>query len=94
MWKPDRPLMIAGRALSDQDTWLIEFEEEFHELCDGKIDALWLAGLACTLYRLNKDRPPREAAEAAFTTLGYELPRHELEDFLTLASLPHRVELH
>lgn len=54
--------MIAGRALSDHDTWLIEFEDEFHELCDGQIDTLWLAGLACTLYPPNKDRAPREAA--------------------------------
>lgn len=94
MWKPDRPLMIAGRALSDQDTWLIEFEEEFHGLCGGQIDALWLSGLACALYPLNKERPPCEAAEVAFTTLGYEMPRHELEDFFALMTSLHRAELH
>ncbi len=95
MWKPDRPLMIAGRVLSDQDTWLIEFEEEFHELCGGEIDSFWLAGLACTLYPLNKDRAPREAASVAFMTLGYELPhRDELEDFFVLAPTPDRAELH
>ncbi|MDP9882399.1 hypothetical protein J2W25_006739 [Variovorax boronicumulans] len=86
--------MIAGRALSDQDTWLIEFEEEFHELCDGQIDPLWLAGLACTLYPLNKDRAPREAAGVAFTTLGYELPQRALEDFFVLAPQSGRSALH
>ncbi|ATA52866.1 MULTISPECIES: hypothetical protein [Variovorax] len=86
--------MIAGRALSDHDTWLIEFEEEFHELCDGQIDPLWLAGLACTLYPLNKDRAPREAAGVAFTTLGYELPHRALEDFFVLAPPSDRSALH
>lgn len=94
MWKPDRPLMIAGRALSDQDIWLIEFEEEFYELCDGQIHAPWLSGLACTLYPLNRDRSPSVAAQVAFTTLGYELPRHELEDFFALTSSLHQAELH
>lgn len=86
--------MIAGRALSDHDTWLIEFEDEFHELCDGQIDTLWLAGLACTLYPLNKDRAPREAAGIAFTTLGYESPYREPEDFFVPAPSPGRTQVH
>jgi hypothetical protein len=83
MWKPDKPIVIAGEALTVQEAWWREFSNTFHELCGGEIDAEWLDGLAATLYPLNVDRPPREAAEVAFVTLGYELPGTELEDPFT-----------
>ncbi len=50
----------GSTTLSDQEAWWNEFADEFHELC----------GLAGTLYPLNAEREPREAAEVAFMTLG------------------------
>lgn len=83
MWKPDSPIVIAGHTLTDQEAWWHEFIAEFHELCGGDVDHEWLVGLAGTLYPLNVDRAPREAAEVAVMTLGYELPGFELEEPFT-----------
>lgn len=80
MWKPDKPIVDFGRTLTDQEAWWREFGNEFHELCGGEVDEEWLDGLAATLYPLNMDRAPREAAEVAFITLGYEFPGTELEE--------------
>ncbi|WP_185738285.1 hypothetical protein [Variovorax beijingensis] len=78
--EPDKPIVIAGQALTDQEAWWHEFTHKFHELCGGEVDHEWLSGLAATLYPRNMDREPREAAEVAFMTLGYELPGYELEE--------------
>ena len=83
MWKPGKPIVIGGSTLSPREAWWHEFADEFHELCGGEVDREWLVGLAATLYPLNADRAPREAAEVAFMTLGYELPGHELEEPFT-----------
>jgi hypothetical protein len=72
--------VASGEALTDKEAWWREFANEFHELCEGMIDNDWLAGLAATLYPLNADREPREAARVAFVTLDYELPGMELEE--------------
>ena len=88
MWKPDKPIVSGSSTLSDQEAWWHEFVAEFHELCGGEVDHEWLVGLAGTLYPLNADRAPREAAEVAFMTLGYEPPGYELEE--TLIPPPHR----
>ncbi|MGJ7530862.1 hypothetical protein [Variovorax sp. GB1P17] len=93
MWKPDKPIVIAGRSLTDQEAWWHEFTAEFYELCGGDVDHEWLVGLAETLYSLNVDRAPREAAEVAVMTLGYELPGYELEEPFTPPS-PRRPGLH
>ncbi|MNV44487.1 hypothetical protein D3C71_1362510 [compost metagenome] len=94
MWKPDRPLMIAGRPLSIQDGWLVEFEEIFDELCGGQLDPLWLSGLAATLYPLNMDRAPHVAARIAFVTLGYEPSRGATDDLLATLAPSSSSELH
>jgi hypothetical protein len=79
MWKPAKPIVIAGVVLTDQEAWWLEFSREFHELCEGMVDHEWLAGFAATLYPLNRDRPPRESALVAFATLSYEHPEMEAE---------------
>ena len=94
MWKPDKPMVIAGQALTDQEAWWHEFTHEFHELCGGEVDHEWLFGLAATLYPLNIDREPREAAEVAFMTLGYELPGSEFEEPFTPPAPRRRPGLH
>ena len=83
MWKPDKPIVIAGSELSAQEAWMHEFAGEFYELCSGEVDLVWLLGLASTLYLLNLDRAPREAAVVAFTPPGYDLPEDELEEPFT-----------
>lgn len=80
MWKPDKPIVIGGAALTPQEAWWHEFKDEFRMLCADEVDHEWLTGLAGTLYPLNTDRAPREAAEVAFVTLFYELPGYELEE--------------
>ncbi|WPH22338.1 hypothetical protein [Variovorax paradoxus] len=94
MWKPENPIVIAGSALSDQEAWWHEFTDEFHELCGGKVDGEWLTGLVAMLYPLNIDREPREAAEVAFMTLGYELPDYESEEPFTPPAPRRRPGLH
>lgn len=94
MWKPDKPIVIAGQALTDQEAWLHEFTIEFRELCGGEVDYEWLDGLAATLYPLNIDREPRESAEVAFMTLGYELPGSEFEEPFTPPAPRRRPGLH
>ncbi|MCY1223171.1 hypothetical protein D9M72_352830 [compost metagenome] len=94
MWKPDKPIVIAGSTLSDQEAWWHEFSDEFRELCSAEVDHEWLAGLAGTLYPLNIDRAPRDAAEVAFMTLGYELPGYELEEPYTPPTPRRRPGLH
>lgn len=94
MWKPAKPIVIAGSPLSDQEAWWYEFKDEFHRLCRGEVDGDWLAGLAGTLYPLNRDRAPRESAEVAVMTLGYELPGYELEEPFTPPPPRRRPGLH
>jgi hypothetical protein len=94
MWKPDKPIVIAGITLTTEEAWWREFSNEFHELCAGEVDGEWLTGLAATLYPLNMDRAPREAAEVAFMTLGYELPGSKLEEPFTPPAPRRRPGLH
>ncbi|QNK66833.1 hypothetical protein [Variovorax sp. PAMC26660] len=94
MWKPAKPIVMAGSVLTDQEAWWNEFSDEFRELCSGEVDSEWLAGLAGTLYPLNMDRAPREAAEVAFKTLGDELPGFELEEPFTPPPPRRRPGLH
>ena len=74
MWKPDKPIVIAGAALNDQEAWWHEFRSDFYDRCDGAVDREWLDLLTATLYPLNADRDPRKAAEVAFVTLRFEFP--------------------
>ena len=85
---------VAGSALTDLEAWWHEFTDEFHELCDGKVDCDWLSGLVAMLHPLNIDREPREAAEVAFMTLSYELPGYESEEAFTPPPPRHRPGLH
>lgn len=38
MWKPDKPIVIAGSELPVQEAWMYEFAGEFYELCSGEVD--------------------------------------------------------
>jgi hypothetical protein len=75
MWKPDKPIIIAGSALPAAEAWWHEFRSAFYDRCNGAVDREWLDSLAAALYPLNVDRDPRQAAEVAFVTLAFELPR-------------------
>lgn len=84
MWKPDKPIVIDGTTLTDKEAWFKEFASEFYVQCEGEAESdEWVAGLAARLYPSNSDRPPREAAKAAFLTLSYELSRVERERLLS-----------
>jgi len=74
MWKPDKPVIIAARALMPVEAWQHEFRSEFYDRCKGAVDREWLYALSAALYPLNLDREPRRAAEVAFVTLGFEFP--------------------
>ncbi|KQU91659.1 hypothetical protein ASC78_01660 [Variovorax sp. Root318D1] len=75
MWKPDKPIIVAGSALPPAEAWWHEFRSAFYDRCNGAVDREWLDSLAAALYPLNVDRDPRQAAEVAFVTLAFELPR-------------------
>ena len=77
MWKPDKPIVIAGRELPPTEAWWHEFRSEFYDRSDGAVDREWLDMLTVALYPLNADRDPRRAAEVAFVTLRFELPGDE-----------------
>ncbi|WP_418145514.1 hypothetical protein ABL850_15460 [Variovorax paradoxus] len=77
MWKPEKPIVIAGAALSNQEAWWHEFRSEFYDRCDGAVDREWLDMLTFALYPLNADRDPRRAAEVALVTLRFEFPADE-----------------
>jgi len=49
MWKPDKPIVIAGTTLTTEEAWWREFSNEPHELCAGEVEGEWLTGLAATL---------------------------------------------
>ena len=74
MWKADPPIVIAGSTLSPEAAWRHEFVSELHARLDGAVDREWLDKLIAALYPLNADQDPRQAAEVAFVTLGFEYP--------------------
>lgn len=94
MWKPRKPIVIGSRTLSEQEAWWHEFIDEFTELCGGEVDREWLVGLAGTLYPFNADHAPREIADVAFVTLGYEPPGYELVETLIPPPRRRRPGLH
>ena len=69
MWKPQKPVVIAGR----KEMWLNEFAHGYLDLCNDEVDGEWLRGLALTPYPLNSHRAPREAAKVAYVTRYYEM---------------------
>jgi|UniRef100_UPI000D3D8E9E hypothetical protein len=69
MWKPSRPIAIAGAILSDEEAWWFEFTSEFYALTGGEIDDEWLAALAATLYQRNKDADPKWSAGIVYQLL-------------------------
>ena len=72
MWKPDKPILVAGRVLNAEEAWRHEFKDEYYERCNGEVDGEWLSALAARLYPLNSGRAPRQAAVAAFNARGKE----------------------
>ncbi|WP_369629974.1 MULTISPECIES: hypothetical protein [unclassified Variovorax] len=84
MWKPKKPIVIDGTALTAKEAWFQEFASEFYERCEGEAESdEWVAGLAARLYPSNSGRPRREAAKVAFLTLSYELSRKERAQLLS-----------
>jgi len=77
MWKPDKPIIIAGRALTPPEAWWHEFRSEFYDRRKGAVDREWLDAFTAALYAVNADRAPRKAAEVAFVTLHFQLPSDE-----------------
>ena len=45
MWKPDKPIVLAGETLTDSEAWRREFGNAFHALCAGEVDHEWLASI-------------------------------------------------
>jgi hypothetical protein len=74
MWKPHKPIIVAGSALLPAEAWRHEFISELYDRCKGAADREWLEQLFAALYPLNADRDPRLAAEVAFVTLGFDFP--------------------
>lgn len=94
MWKPAKPIVVAGTELNNEEAWWSEFKDEFHELCAGEVDEEWLSGLTALLYPFHLDRDPREAAAVAFATLSYEVPGYELEEHFAPPPPHRRAGLH
>ncbi|KQU82537.1 hypothetical protein ASC78_18390 [Variovorax sp. Root318D1] len=68
------PIVVAGSTLSPAEAWRHEFVSALHARLDGAVDREWLDKLIAALYQLNADQDPRQAAEVAFVTLGFDLP--------------------
>ncbi|WP_447772951.1 hypothetical protein [Variovorax boronicumulans] len=74
MWKPARPIVIAGRTLSDQEAWWHEFRDEFYGLYEGAVDSDLLAMICGTIYPRALNDDPRHVARLAHAVLTYERP--------------------
>ncbi|MBJ2154591.1 hypothetical protein [Variovorax sp. IB41] len=74
MWKPDKPIVIAGEALTDIEVWWREFGNAFHELCAGEVDEEWLVSITHAIYPLALDHEPRGTAKLVYTALMFEMP--------------------
>ncbi|BEP64494.1 hypothetical protein GmRootV213_50480 (plasmid) [Variovorax sp. V213] len=77
MWKPAKPIIIAGSALPPAEAWWHEFRSEFYDRCKGAVDREWLDAFTAALYAVSADQDPRKAAEVAFVTLQFEFPSDE-----------------
>ena len=77
MWKPDKPIVIAGSVLTDQEAWWHEFKDEYYEVCRGAVDHDWLAAFTVYIYPFLGDRDPREAAELVLLIQSFEVPGFE-----------------
>ncbi|CAA2110590.1 hypothetical protein [Variovorax paradoxus] len=73
MWKPDRPIEVEGRILSDEEAWWFEFTTEFYALTRGEIDDEWLAALTATLYQRNGDANPKWSAGVVYELLQMQI---------------------
>jgi hypothetical protein len=68
MWKPEKPIVIAGYTLSPAEAWLRSFTQEYSRLVRGEADLEQLADWAIELYPANADRDPVEVAREEFET--------------------------
>jgi hypothetical protein len=68
MWKPEKPIVIAGYTLSPAEAWLRSFTHEYSRLVRGEADLEQLADWAIELYPANADRDPVEVAREEFET--------------------------
>jgi hypothetical protein len=66
MWKPVKPIVIAGYTLSPEETWLREFSVEWFRLAKGQAALEQVADLGIELYPANADREPVEVAREHF----------------------------
>jgi len=77
MWKPDKPIIVAGSALPPAEAWWHEFRSAFYDRSQGAVDREWLDAFTAALYAVNADQDPRKAAEVAFLTLHFEFSSDE-----------------
>jgi hypothetical protein len=66
MWKPAKPIVIAGYTLSPEETWLREFSFEWFRLAKGQAALEHVADLGIELYPANAHRDPVEVAREEF----------------------------
>jgi hypothetical protein len=66
MWKPEKPIVIAGYTLSTEEAWLRCFTHEYSRLVRGDDALEHLADWAIELYPGNADRDPVEVAREEY----------------------------
>lgn len=72
MWKPNCPIVIAGRTLTDPEAWWHEFEDELQEQCNDRVDNDWLVEISRALFRSSPDEDPRRMARLAYAILMFD----------------------
>lgn len=77
MWKPEKPIVVAGMTLSPAEAWRHEFISELYDRCNGAVDREWLEDLFAALFPLGRHREPRETAQIALATLQFQLPSND-----------------
>ncbi|QOF76050.1 hypothetical protein [Variovorax sp. 38R] len=75
MWKPARPIVITGQALTDEEAWWHEFRNELEELAEGSVDSAWLTMVCRVVYPIAFKDDPRHIAKLAYAVFALERPQ-------------------